>query len=188
MKRFIIILALSILSIGITTAQQQEHFKFKGIPIDGPVSTFRSKLIADGFTEVKKGVFSGKFLRQNCMVSLVADDNNMIWRVAAVFPQSNTWSTIEAQFNSHVALYTEKYGKPTSISREFGTYTSDHPGLKMIAISNGECRYIAIWKTQYGEIDVRIVKGSGYDTGAVRVVYTDKANKNAVHQSDLDEI
>ena len=58
----------------------------------------------------------------------------------------------------------------------------------MHAINDGECNYYAIWNLPQGSIEVRIVKGSKYREGTVRIVYTDKANKEDVRKSDLSEI
>lgn len=188
MKRLIIMVVFAMLAIGTTTAQENGHFTFKGIAIDGPVSEFGQQLVADGFVKMNANTYRGKFLRQNCVVSLVADEDYQVWRVAALLPQTETWSTLETSFNGYIDLYTEKYGRPATIKKEFNTYTGDHPGLKMSAVDDGECNYFAVWNLPQGSIEVKIVKGSEYKTGAIRIVYTDNANKDAVRKADLADI
>lgn len=188
MKRLITMVVFAMLAIGTTTAQENGHFTFKGIAIDGPVSEFGQQLVADGFVKMNANTYRGKFLRQNCVVSLVADEDYQVWRVAALLPQTETWSTLETSFNGYIDLYTEKYGKPKSISRSFSSYSGDNSWLKMDALSKGECNYIGLWSLPYGSIEVKMVKGSDYQTGAIRIVYTDNANKDAVRKADLADI
>lgn len=188
MKRLFTLFIATFLTLGTLSAQQADHFTFKGIPIDGSLSAFGNQLVAEGFTKVGTNAYRGKFLRNECLIALVGDDDNMIWRVAAIFPASDTWSVLESSFNGYVDLYSEKYGRPTTIKKEFNTYTGDNPGLKMHAIDDGECNYFAVWNLPQGSIEVRIVKTNKYKEGAIRVVYTDNANKDSVRKSDLEEI
>lgn len=188
MKRLITLLIASIFAVGTISAQQADHFTFKGIPIDGSLSAFGNQLVVEGFTKVGTNAYRGKFLRNECLIALVGDDDNMIWRVAAIFPATDTWSVLESSFNGYVDLYSEKYGRPTTIKKEFSTYIGDDPWFKMNAINNGECNYFAVWKLPQGSIEVRIVKTEKYLNGAIRIVYTDNANKESVRKSDLEEI
>lgn len=188
MKRLFTLFIATFLALGTLSAQQADHFTFKGIPIDGSLSAFGNQLVAEGFTKVGTNAYRGKFLRNECLIALVGDDDNMIWRVAAIFPASDTWSVLESSFNGYVDLYSEKYGRPTTIKKEFNTYTGDNPGLKMLAVNDGECNYFAVWNLPQGSIEVRIVKTNKYKEGAIRVVYTDNANKDSVRKSDLEEI
>lgn len=177
-----------IFAVSSLSAQQSEHFNFKGIPIDGSLSAFGNKLVAEGFTKVGTNAYRGKFLRNECLIALVGDDDNMIWRVAAIFPATDTWSVLESSFNGYVDLYSEKYGRPTTLKKEFAGYASDYGPAKMMSVTNGECNYYAIWNLPQGSIEVRIVKADKYDEGTIRIVYTDNANKDNVRKSDLEEI
>jgi hypothetical protein len=188
MKRLFIFITFTIFSICDTLAQEAEHFTFKGIPIDGSVSNFAEQLVSDGYSKVNSNTYRGKFLRNDCAVTIVADDDNMVWRIAATFASIDTWNDLESSFNSYVSLYSEKYGKPKSLFKEFSTRTGDSTYRKMIAIDEGNCKYTAYWELPQGSIEVKIVEGNRYDTGSIRIIYTDSSNKSAVHKSDLDEI
>ena len=189
MKRILSIIAIALFTFTIGAfAQQNNHFQFKGIPIDGSLTNFGRELAKQGFVEVANNTYKGKFLRNEAIVALVGDDDNMIWRVAAIMPSTDTWSILESSYNSYVELYTEKYGKPSKSENIFSTYTGNDAGLRMHAINDGECNYYAIWNLPQGSIEVRIVKGSKYLEGTVRIIYTDKANKEDVRKSDLSEI
>lgn len=188
MKRLLIFITLSIFSICNTIAQDTDHFTFKGIPIDGSVNNFAQQLVSDGYYKVNNNTYRGKFLRNDCAVTIVADDDNMVWRVAATFASIDTWNDLENSFDSYVSLYSEKYGKPKKHFKEFSTYTGSDSLLKMIAIDGGNCKYTAYWELPQGSIEVKIVEGNRYNTGCIRIIYTDSSNKSAVHKSDLDEI
>lgn len=188
MKRLFALFIASIFAVGTISAQQADHFTFKGIPIDGSLSAFGNQLVAEGFTKVGTNAYRGKFLRNECLIALVGDDDNMIWRVAAIFPATDTWSVLESSFNGYVDLYSEKYGRPTTIKKEFTGYTSDYGPAKMLSITNGECNYFAVWNLPQGTIEVRMVKTEKIAEGAIRIVYTDNANKESVRKSDLEEI
>ena len=188
MKKLLILIVLLIGSISFANAQNSDHFTFKGIPINGSVSNFGNQLVADGFTKIATNTYRGKFLRNDSVVTLVGDDNNMVWRVAAIMANTDTWNTLEASFNHYVNLYSEKYGAPASLSKKFTSYSGNDSSVKMWKLNDGECQYYAIWNLPQGSIEVRIVKGNKYDAGCIRVVYTDNVNKEKVHQSDLDEI
>ena len=188
MKKLLIIIALCFTSITIACAQDSEHFKFKGIPINGNISNFGSQLVAEGFTKVSDNKYRGKFLRNDSVVAIVGDDNNMIWRVAVFMATIDTWNDLESSFNGYIELYGEKYGAPNSTSKKFSSYTGDDSWLKMDALHDGECFYNATWNLPQGSIEIRIVEGTRSSTGRICIVYTDGANKTKVHQSDLDEI
>lgn len=192
MKRLLLFAALVVCMVGTLHAQETEHLKFKGIPIEGSVDSFGCKLVAEGFSKVAQNAYRGKFMRSDCAVVLVGADNGMIWRVAIAFGDVNTWSTLRSSFDGYVDLYTEKYGRPTKIVKEFLGYYVDlvksSADNAMSAIFNDSCNYNAYWKLQHGSIDMRIVKGKSYRSGVIVITYTDDTNKAVVRSADLDEI
>ena len=190
MKRLLLIVSLLICCVGLSSAQD-DHFKFKGIPISGSIEEFGRKLVADGFCKVAVNTYKGKFLRGDSIVMPVGSDDGMIWRVAAVFGAVEAWSTLSASFDGYVDLYTEKYGRPTKIVRAFtGMYdnTAVRFGHQMSAVYHDACNYIASWELPHGSIVVKIIKGDKFDSGCIMIVYTDNANKTVVRKADLDEI
>lgn len=188
MKRLFLLILATVTAISATYAQDAEYFQFKGIPINGSINDFGKQLEVEGFTKINANSYRGKFLRNDSVVTIVGDDDDMVWRVAAFLATTDTWNTLESAFNSYVNLYKEKYGAPHASSKKFLGYVGDSSVSKMHAIGDGECDYSATWNLPQGSIEVRIVEGSKYSTGCIRIIYTDNANKNRVHQSDLDEI
>lgn len=187
MKRIYTLLLASMIAVCTLSAQESTHFSFKQIPIDGPTTAFGQQLVAQGFQKVGNNAYRGSFLRNDCLVALVSDEDNMIWRVAAIFPATDMWNTLESSFNGYIDLYSEKYGKPSATEREFLGYAPDNY-FKMRCLENGECNYFALWNLPQGSIEIRIVKGNDDKEGAVRIVYTDNANKESVRKADLEDI
>jgi len=178
--------------VGTSLAQEVEHLKFKGIPIEGSIDDFGKKLVAEGFSRVAQNAYKGKFMRSDCTVVLVAADDGMIWRVAIAFGDVKTWSTLRSSFDGYIDLYAEKYGRPTKTTKIFTGYYADliqnSADMAMLAIGNDACNYNAYWKLKQGSIDMRIVKGKSYNSGAIMIIYTDDINKTVVRSADLDEI
>lgn len=192
MKRLLLSIVFALCAIGLSSAQEPEHLKFKGIPIEGSIDDFGRKLVAEGFSQIAKNAYKGKFMRSDCTVVLVAADNGMIWRVAIAFGDVKTWSTLRSSFEGYVDLYKEKYGQPTKITKTFTGYYADlvrsNPNVAMSAIDDDACNYNAYWKLKQGSIDMSIVKGKSYRSGAIIITYTDDTNKAVVRSADLDEI
>lgn len=182
----------AIFALGISSAQETEHLKFKGIPIEGSVDDFGKKLVAGGFSQIAKNAYRGKFMRSDCTVVLIAADNGMIWRVAIAFGDVKTWSTLRSAFDGYIDLYKEKYGAPAKVTKTFtGNYVDlvrNSPDWAMYAIGEDACNYNAYWKLKQGLIDMRIVKGKSYGRGSIMITYTDDTNKAVVRSADLDEI
>lgn len=192
MKRLLLLVVLAVCMAGTSLAQEAEHLKFKGIPIEGSVDDFGKKLVAEGFSQVAKNAYRGKFMRSDCTVVLIAADNGMIWRVAIAFGDVKTWSTLRSSFDGYIDLYKEKYGAPTKVTKTFtGHYANSvqsSPDMAMYAIYNDACNYNAYWKLKQGSIDMSIVKGKSIKSGVIVITYTDDANKAVVRSADLDEI
>ena len=52
MKKILSLLISMMFIAGGISAQETEHFKFKGIPIDGTLAEFGKNLVAEGFVKV----------------------------------------------------------------------------------------------------------------------------------------
>ena len=81
--------------VGICSAQT-EHMKFKGVPMEGTLQTFTSKLKAKGFTPVgiQDGVslLNGEFAGyKDCTICAVADKSGMICKVSVIIPSMDKW-------------------------------------------------------------------------------------------------
>lgn len=68
-----------------------EHLKFMGIPIDGPISTFQTKLTTKGFKFLKREddaqLYKGKFFGESVTLYVPYDTKNKsVYEVRVLFP------------------------------------------------------------------------------------------------------
>ena len=96
----------------------QSHMLFKGIPIDGPISSFVGKLEQKGYTMVKKyddgyimkGIFTGK---DAYIYILNTPKTKTVWKVVASIVQDNpTWDSLKKTYLEYKQNFINKYGEP----------------------------------------------------------------------------
>lgn len=189
MKRFIFLFVFMIAS---TVMMSQEHLEFKGIPMDGPVSSFVSKLKTKGFTEVYnsgfnyvlKGEFTGK---SATLFVLGSRKTGIVWKVGVNFEKETSWYTIKSLYNKYVNLFKEKYGSPTEHFEFFSDPYYEGDGYEMQALRNEKCSYASYFKTAKGMLCVSLSTYEclqlGYEDG-INAKISEKENNS----SNLDDI
>ncbi len=189
MKR--ILVALMVLFAAIY-AMAQEHLSFKGIPIEGSMTTFCQKLKAKGFTSIGRDnnvrMFTGDFTGRNASVGVTAtDDGKNVCAVVVLFDPSGEWNTLVNTYDYYKDLYTRKYGKPT-ISRENNPAHSDSNIALMAEVHEGTVVYGSAWEVSGGDIQLSIEKSSGFYEGMVMIRYRDAQNVENKIKNDLEDI
>lgn len=169
----------------------QEHLSFKGIPIEGSMTSFCQKLKAKGLVQIgSEGnvrLFKGDFTGRSATIGAVATDNGQdVFAVAVFFDQTDSWNTLVTTYNHYKDLYIEKYGQPSQCV-ENNPSTSDSNISLMYELSQGRVTYGCIFDAPGGSIQISIENGNISD-GFVLIKYQDTQNVNAKRQSDLDEI
>lgn len=189
MKRILLTLALSLIMVG---AYAQEHLSFKGIPIEGTMSSFCQKLKSKGFTAIGsqnniRG-FTGDFTGREATVGVISTDNGQdVFGVVVLLPESGEWNTLVNTYDYYKDLYTRKYGKP-SISKEKNPSSSDSNISLMYEVQQGTVVYASVWEVAGGSIELAIEKADGIYEGQVVIRYRDSQNAEAKLQQDLDDI
>lgn len=122
-------LLLSILLCTTICANAQNHLTFKGIPIEGSMTTFCQKLKAKGFTQMGKDknatIFTGDFTGKQATIGVGAsDDGKNVFSVVVLFDPSGEWNNLVSTYDYYKDLYTRKYGDP-AISKENNPSYSD---------------------------------------------------------------
>lgn len=122
MKRFIslIFFAISVLtSVAQVKSDASKHLSFKGVPIDGTLASYVSKMKAAGFThKLTKGgmaLLDGEFASyKNCHIGVsTLKANDLVYKIAVIFPERETWSELSTNYYNLQELLTEKYGRPS---------------------------------------------------------------------------
>ena len=96
---------------------------FKGIPMNGTLSSFGSELVRAGFKNNGNGTYTGSFAGYDgCKVT--PSGSNPVREVRVDFPVISDWDALEKAYDSLQASLTEKYGvtPTTSTSNNIATY------------------------------------------------------------------
>ena len=194
MKKFILIIMLSVLTVACTCDNSQdkqnstcsifnktqEHLKFKGIPIDGNYRVFAEKLLHQGFEiigEDENNIMSvsGDFAGfKDCLIlfSPISKDNNTICSVSVnILPQRyEDWKSVYDTYNFIKTELIKKYGKPTYCEEKFNVSCSSNKS-KYDALMKNEGTFITVFECKNGSICLSIT-----ETAGVNITYGDKIN------------
>lgn len=96
MRQFIITLCVMLAAL---TVNAQEHLSFKGIPIEGSISTFCQKLKAKGLTQIHSEdnirLFTGDFTGRDATIGVIADQSGKnVFSVVVLLPKNDEWNSL----------------------------------------------------------------------------------------------
>jgi hypothetical protein len=197
MKKSFIILFLC-LSVSICNAQikgdTSSHLSFKGVPIDGTLDQYVSKMRQSGFkllrTEDGVAMLQGDFAGyKDCYVGVsTLKQKNLVYKIGVVFPNRDTWSTLSGNYFNLKQMLTEKYGDPSDVVEKFDTYSQpDDDNEKMYEVQFDRCKYYSIWNTDKGEIQLSIDHES-VTSCFVTLIYFDKINGAIIKKQAIDDL
>ena len=173
-------------------ASAQDHLSFKGIPIEGSMSSFCRQLKDKGFAakghQNNISIFTGVFTGREATVGVVPDsDGKNVYGVVVLFPESDEWKTLLNTYNYYKEIYTRKYGKPGKCV-EVNEHKEFPNSLIFYNLHQGKIDYACEWQAPGGLIKLTIDKTDNRDFGQVKIHYRDALNTEAKIQQDLDEI
>lgn len=190
MKRISVVL---ILLFSVICVMAQEHLSFKGIPIEGSMTTFCQKLKAKGLTKIGTNnnmtMFVGDFTGRQASIGVGAtNDGKSVYSVVVLFDPSDEWKNLVNTYDYYKELYTRKYGKP-SACQENNPSRQDSNVMLMHELTQGTATYASAWEATGGTIELSIEKATNsYSKGMVIIKYRDAQNIEAKIKNDLDEI
>ncbi|EKD31394.1 MAG: hypothetical protein ACD_77C00339G0001, partial [uncultured bacterium] len=143
--------------------ETSDHLTFKGIPIDGPLNEYISKMKNGGFTHIvtESGVamLKGDFAAyKNCFVGVsTLKQKDLVSKITVIFPEQDTWSSLSSNYFSLKELLTEKYGEPSESLEEFQSSLKQiDDNQKMYEVIFDRCKYYTTYKTDKGSIQLII--------------------------------
>ncbi len=156
----------------------QEHLTFKGIPLDGNLSTFVGKLKADGcnliYSNDNAAILSGNFSGEERKIVIYASKSTKtVYQAVVLLEISDSWSLLKNTYNDYKNILTSKYGKGESC-QFFSNPYYDGDGYEMTAIRASKCTYYTEYKLTNGTILLIITDISG---GTVALSYSDTNNE-----------
>lgn len=187
MKTKIILFFLTFLTIcKYSYSQTSEHLVFKGVPLDGTLKEYVSKMVQDGFTnlgiEDGTAILSGEFAGyKDCNVGVsTLKQKDLVYKIAVIFPEKDTWTTLSGNYFDLKDMLTEKYGNPSEEVEKFDRSSSPRDdNSKMYEVKFDRCKYYSIWKTDKGEIQLSIQHQS-VTRCYVTLLYSDKINSEII--------
>lgn len=195
MKKYLVMLYLAFTVFATASAQETtEHMTFKGIPIDGTLNSFVTKLKQKGFTHwgTSDGVamFGGDFAAyKNCTVGAVSSkDKDLVVKVAVIFPFQETWSALENNYISLKQMLTTKYGEPSDCVETFQSYSQPKDdNMKMHELRMDRCKYYTIFETEKGNIELQLGHSSVSECYVI-LSYYDAINQKTVMSDAMDDL
>lgn len=189
MKKNLITLTMFFAFINIVA---QEHLSFKGIPIEGSMTSFCQKLKAKGLTQIEKDnnitMFVGDFTGRKASIGVGAtDDGENVHSVVVLFDPNSEWKDLVNTYNYYKELYTRKYGKPSACMENNPSRQDSNISL-MYELTQGRVTYASAWEVTGGTIELSIEKANNYSDGMVIIRYRDAQNVEAKIKNDLDDI
>lgn len=194
-KYLLLVLAFS----SFTSIQAQfisEHLSFKGVPIDGKLEEYVSKMKQNGFTHIQtdngtaylNGDFAGY---KDCYVGVTTlKQKDLVHKISVVFSEKDTWSKLSTNYFELKKMITEKYGKPTEEVEKFDVSSYAQPkddNAKLYEEKFDRCKYYTIWQTEKGEIQLSI-DHSDVTSCFVKLTYLDKINAAIVNAKAKDDL
>lgn len=189
MKNILLCICILLASL---CAQAQEHLSFKGIPIEGNISSFCQKLKQKGFTQQRtqgrEYFFEGEFTGREVSVKVTADEHNSVFGVDVILPDSDSWSTLTETYDHYKNLYIEKYGRPVQCKERNPASTNSNISY-MLELCEEKVSWKSTFKAHGGSIKLSIEPTESYGLqGYVLIKYEDHQNTMDKRKSDLEEI
>ncbi|QEN08198.1 hypothetical protein EXM22_09440 [Oceanispirochaeta crateris] len=178
----------------LTFAQTSEHLLFKGVPIDGTLSEYVSKMEEAGFTkiEINNGLamLQGDFAAyKDCIIGVATlDQKDLVSKITVIFPESRKWSSLSSNYYNLKELLIEKYGEPSEIVEKFDTYSEPKDdNSKMYEVGMDRCKYYTSFELENGTIQLSI-ENDGFSSVFVMLSYFDRINSDVIRQEAIDDL
>ena len=180
MKRILFILALVMSTV--TMMAEDEHLKFKGVEIDGNLSSFAKKLEGQGFTisSVEDDYYkmTGTFTAQDVKLVVRATPySKIVYSVLVVYEPIHPWPSQEQHYRKIVENLKNKYGTPSEEIWDVNTSLPEH------YISEKKSTAQTRFNCENGEITIGIYN-TLYVGVSTYILYQDKENY-AIYEEEV---
>jgi len=195
MKKIIISLIVALIAMSsIAQTQSSDHLIFKGVPINGTLNEYVSKMKQNGFSQIKTedgvALLRGDFAAyKNCTVGVATlKQKDLVSKITVLFPESDTWSSLSGNYFSLKDMLTQKYGKPSECVEKFDTYSKpSDDGDRMHEVKMDRCKYYTTYETDKGSIQLSIEHESVVSCYVV-LSYYDKINSDIIKEKAIDDL
>lgn len=194
MKKIVVTLFL-LMSFTLIFAQSSEHLKFKGVPIDGTLSEYVSKMKQAGFqlieTDDGEAVLEGEFAGySDCMIGVkTLQKQDLVHEIVVLFPSQDKWSGLSYDYERLKSMLTKKHGEPDECVEKFvNPYRAEDDNGKMREVRMDRCEYYSIYNVDDGSI-ILSIENFGYPFGcSVGLWYSDKINSEKFDNAAMEDL
>ena len=143
---------------GTLETESSEHLTFNGIPIDGTLEQFVTKMVESGFTFVDdtldyRATLLGSFAGKDCIVYVYTHEKNEIVSNITIFiPGQKKWAHLYDDYISLKEMLTGKYGQPYHEKERFLSKSIKNDQDRMLAVKQGNYEFGSCFVTDKGEI------------------------------------
>lgn len=194
MKQILVSLALTVIALASYAQNSSEHLAFKGVPIDGTLHEYVTKMKSAGFcyigekdgTAILQGDFAGF---KNCTVGVsTLKVVNVVNTIGVIFPVREDWSSLESDYEHLKSMLTEKYGSPANVVEEFqGRIAPNTNSTKFYELCQDRCTWYTTFETPKGDIQLSMQKKE-FGEACVLLKYFDKINTATVRSAAIDDL
>lgn len=194
MKKLLLSIALTICHIISFAQSSNDHLTFKGVPIDGSLKEYVSKMKAAGFTylgtsdgtAILQGDFAGF---KGCIIGVsTLKNSDVVNTIGVIFPEKDDWSSLESNYLTLKRMLTTKYGKPSECTEEFQGYGSPRDNNdKLYRLKMDRCSYITLFETPNGNISLSLEHQS-VSSCFVKLQYWDRINTKTIEDQAIDDL
>lgn len=182
-----VILVILVLAATTSLAQVQSkagsagHLTFLGVPIDGSLNAFVSKMEKNGFTKVDSeegyALLVGEYAsRKGSSVAVeTLKQEDVVSKIAVMFPPCDTWSSLSSDYFSLKAMLTENYGNPSDHVERFRGALPADDNSKLDKVKSNNSEYYTTYETPHGSIQLSIEHDKAQKC-FVQLAYYDKIN------------
>lgn len=181
-KIYLLIATLFVSCMLCAQTSSTEHFTFKGVPIDGSISEFVSRLQEVGYTPSNfdeksaelTGAFGGEY---DCKIAVFATPkSHKVYNLLVIMSTSSSWNSLKSDYKEYKSMLTTKYGKPKTSVERFKDPYYEGDGYEIQAFRLNKGLYVSWFETESGVVTLAI----SYLEGGARIVmiYTDNINNN----------
>lgn len=198
MKKIISSLILSFCLYTYVSAQNNsEHLTFKGVPIDGTLTEYVSKMTKAGLELLREhngtarlqGDFAGY---KDCNITVSTLSNmDVVSSIEVTFPYTiaNNWKLLESNYDKLKSMLTKKYGQPAEVIEKFDTtFKPKTDEAKVEALSKEKGTWKTTYETSKGSICLFISKASLGSVVLLKLEYKDKVNTEVVQDAAMDDL
>ena len=194
MKKIIILSIIGLFTMmAIAQSQPYEHLAFKGVPIDGTLNEYVSKMQQSGFTLMGTNdgaaMLQGDFAAYRGCTVVVATlkQKDLVSAITVIFPACNTWASLSSNYFSLKEMLTEKYGEPSESVENFQPNEPEGDVFKITYVKLDDCKYHTTYETGKGRIGLTI-SHEGAVSCYVTLTYFDRINGEIIKAKAMDDL